>query len=363
MKIFANNPGATTTKIALYEDCTELWTETVAYSQQELAHFQDWSEEEELRYSDVMKVLKAHGVEAADIDAFVGRGGLLHPMDSGTWIVNDAMIADLRSIRYGAHASSLGAVLALRLAREAGGRPAYIVDPVCVDEMTDIAHVSGIPDIPRVPIFHALNQRAVGYRVAKQMGKEFKECKFIIAHMGGGVTVGAHYLGRVVDVNNAICGYGPFTPERSGTVHIMEVVKRCYSGKFTFEQMKRYIMGNAGLTAHLGTSDFKRVMEMVDGGDAKAKLVVDAMAYQIACEIGSRSVAMKGEVDAIILTGGLAHSEYLCDRIREHVSWLASVVRCPGEDELRALCEGVFRVLSGKEAAKEYEQEKNIEQQ
>lgn len=356
MKIFANNPGATTTKIALYDGCRELWTETVRYTQEELSVFADWSQEEDLRYSDILKSLKSHNVELGEIAAFVGRGGLLHPLASGAWIVNEAMIADLRSNQYGAHASSLGAVLALRLAREAGGRPAYIVDPVCVDELPDVAHISGLPDVPRVPIFHALNQRAVGHRVAEQLGRRFDECRFIIAHMGGGVTVGAHCLGRVIDVNNAICGYGPFTPERSGTVHLIEIVKQCYSGKYTLEQMKKKIMGNAGLTAHLGTSDFRKVMDMVDSGDSHARLVVEAMAYQIGCEIGSRAVAMKGRVDAVILTGGLAHSEYLCDLVESHVSWLAKVIRCPGEDEMRALAEGAYRVLAGKEEAQVYEQ-------
>ena len=353
-KIFAINPGTTSTKVALNDNRTELWNESVFYSYRDLMRFNEPIDEEDLRYDHVRGMLQLHGADLSEIDAYVARGGLLHPLTSGAWVINEDMIADLRSGVYGIHASSLGALLALRLAIASGGKPAYIVDPVCVDEMTDVAHVSGIPDMPRKSIFHALNQRAVGYRLAESMGKKLDECKFIIAHMGGGITIGAHYLGKVIDVNDALGAYGPMTPDRAGTVHAMDIVKRCFSGKYTESQMKKMIIGNAGLAAHLGTNDFKDITKRAMSGEEKAILVVDALSYQIAGEIGSRAAAMRGEVDAIILTGGLAYSDYLCKLIESRVSWIANVVRMPGEDELQALCDGTYRVLTGQEEVKIY---------
>lgn len=357
MKIFAINPGTTSTKIALYEDCSEIWSETFIYQYDEIASFNELYEQEGFRYGDILKAIKQHNVNLSEVDVVVGRGGLLHPITSGTWIINEPMIADLRSNKYGVHASSLGAILALRLAKEAGGRPAYIVDPVCVDEMSAVAHISGIPDMPRKAIFHALNQRAVAYRVAEEIGKPINKCRFIVAHMGGGVSVGAHCEGRVIDVNDALGGYGPMSADRAGTVHAIDIIKRCFSGKYTETEMKKQIIGNAGLAAHLGTNDFKKITGMAKSGDEKAKLIVDAIAYQIAGEIGARSVAMFGRVDAIILTGGLSNSESFCELVTKRVSWIAKVVRVQGEDELKALAEGAYRVITGREEAHEYEQE------
>ncbi|MEG1641966.1 MAG: butyrate kinase [Synergistaceae bacterium] len=354
MKIFTINPGATTTKIALFEDTTEIWRESISYTREQLSVFNAPEDEEDLRYEDVIAHLNNRGIALNDIDAFVGRGGLLHPISGGTWIVTDDMIEDLKSKKYGSHASNLGCILALRMSETAGKVAAYTVDPVCVDEMPPIAHISGIPSLPRVSIFHALNQKAVAHRVAAKLGKKMEECKFIIAHMGGGITVGAHYLGRVIDVNNALGGYGPMTPERSGTVHGIETVKLCFSGKYTEQEVRRMLVGDGGLYAHLATTDFRYIAEKAKAGDGKFALTVDALAYQIACEIGSRSMAMKGEIDAIILTGGLANSDYLCNLVRSKTEWLAKVIIVPGEDELQALAEGVYRVLSKEEEAKVY---------
>lgn len=354
MKIFAINPGTTSTKAALYEDRTELWSESVFYSHSELMKYKEPLDEEDMRYENILQILDSHGVSLSDIDAYAARGGLLHPLTSGAWVVNDAMIEDLRSGIYGIHASSLGAIILIRLARAAGGKPAYIVDPVCVDEMSEVAHISGIPDMPRKSIFHALNQRAVGYRVAESMGKKLSDCKFIIVHMGGGITIGAHYKGRVIDVNDALGAYGPMTPDRAGTVHAMDIVKRCFSGKYTEAEMRKMIIGHAGLAAHLGTNNFKEIADRAMSGEKKAALVSEAMAYQISCEIGSRAVAMRGETEAIILTGGMAHSSYLCGMIEKNVSWIAPVIRMPGEDEMQALCDGTYRVMSGEEEAKIY---------
>lgn len=357
MRIFAINPGTTSTKIALYDDSVELWRENILYTREQLSVFETPEDEKDLRYDDVISALKKRGIKTNDLDALVGRGGLLHPLSGGAWIVNEAMISDLSSARYGSHACNLGAIIALKIAKEAGNKPAYIVDPVCVDEMIPVARISGIPDSPRRAIFHALNQRAVAYRVAAKINKKMKDCKFIVAHMGGGVTVGAHYLGKIIDVNNALGGYGPMTPERAGTVHAMDLIEKCFSGEYTKAQMRKMIIGDAGLFAHLGTMDFKYIAEKRASGDEKFNLIVEALAYQVACEIGNRSIAMKGEIDAIILTGGLAYSEYLCNLIEERVSWLAKVIVSPGEDELKSLCEGTYRVLSGQEEAKVYEQE------
>ncbi len=357
MKIFAINPGATSTKIALYDGVVELWTECITHTREELQQFKRPEDEEDLRYQAVKTELKKRNINMTELDALVGRGGLLHALSGGAWIINEAMIEDLKSARYGSHSSNLGAVLAQRIAKEAGNKPAYNIDPVCVDEMLPIARISGMPNMPRRAIFHALNQRAVAYRVARQMNEKMRECKFIIAHMGGGVTVGAHYLGRVIDVNNALGGYGPMTPERAGTVHAMDLIEKCFSGKYTETEMRRKIIGDAGLFAHLGSTDFKYISEKCASGDPKFRLIVEAFAYQVACEIGNRSMAMKGEVDAIILTGGLAYGNYLCKLIEDRVSWLAKVIVSPGEDEQRALCEGVYRVISGQEEAKVYEKE------
>ena len=355
MKIFAINPGAASTKIALYDDCTELWSESILYSKNYLLKYEGPLDEEEFRYRDILNALKSHNTLLSEIDAFAGRGGLLHPLTGGAWVINEAMISDLRSGKYGVHSSNLGAILAMRLQLEAGGRPSYIVDPVCVDEMLPIARVSGIPDMPRKSIFHALNQKAVAYRVAADMGRTVEECRFIVVHMGSGITVGAHCWGRVIDVNDALGGYGPMSPERAGTVHAMDIIRRCFSGIYTETEMAKMIIGNAGLTAHLGTNNLKEITERINSGDYKAKMIVDALAYQVACEIGHRSVALLGNVDAIILTGGLAYSSYLCRLIEDRVSWIADVVCIPGEEELRALSEGVWRVLSGKEKASVYE--------
>lgn len=357
MKIFAVNPGSASTKMALYDDCKELWSESIMYSKDELSKYNGPLEEEDFRYRDILSVLKSQNTILAEIDVFAGRGGLLHPLIGGTWKINDAMIEDLRSGKYGMHSSSLGAILARRLELEAGGRPAYIVDPVCVDELMPVARISGIPDMPRKSVFHALNQKAAARRVAAEMGMRIEECGFIVVHMGSGITVGAHSGGRVIDVNDALGGYGPMSPDRAGTVHAIDMINRCFSGRHTKDELEKMIIGNAGLAAHLGTNDLRKIENRIISGDTYAELITEALAYQVACEIGHRSVALAGRVDAIILTGGLAYSSYLCGLIEERVSWIAKVICLPGEDELKALSEGVYRVMSGVEKANIYEHE------
>lgn len=356
MRIFAINPGSTGMKTALYDGLDMVWSESESYRSEDIDSYKGSIEKEEsFRFAGVLNTLERHGNDPKEFSAVVGRGGLLRPLRGGAWIITAAMIDDLRSARYGNHASNFGGLLAKRISDEAESVPALIIDPVCVDEMSEVARVSGIPDMPRRSIFHALNQKAVAYRVSRQIGKPLEECAFIVAHMGGGVTVGAHLSGRVIDVNNGLGGYGPFSMDRAGTVHAGDLIKRCFSGEYTCGEMERMIVGGAGVTAHLGTNDFKAVVDRVMAGDAKAGLVVEALAYQIAAEIGSKAVSLCGKVDAIILTGGLANSSYLCDLIKKRVSWISEVITVPGEDELRALAEGAYRVISGEEEAHIYE--------
>lgn len=354
MKIFAVNPGSTSTKVALFDDDKELWSESESYPVEVIAQSKNMAEKIEFRYLKILQMLERHNTRVGDIDAFAGRGGLLRPVESGAWIVNDDMLEDIYSEAYGVHASNLGAPLARRLAQEAGGKPAYIVDPVVVDERVPEASISGVPELPFRSIFHALNQRAVAHRVAVQLGKPYEECSFVIAHLGGGVSVGAHRRGRVIDVNQALGGTGPMSPERAGTVPAQGLIDMCFSGKLTKAEINRKITGQGGLTAHLGTNDFREVMKMAGNGDEKAGLIFEALCHQIAKEIGSMATVLRGELDAVVITGGLAHSEELCSGIGERVSWIAKVIIAPGEDELQALTEGVLRVLRGGAEAKVY---------
>ncbi len=355
MKIFVINPGSTSTKIALFDDTSCLWADTQRYETDVLERFGTIMEQEQFRFDEIMKVLVSKNVAPSDLSAVVGRGGLMKPIRGGTYLVNGPMLEDLKNMTYGSHASNLGAPLAIRFATAAGDIPAFIVDPVVVDELADEARISGLPEIPRISIFHALNQKAVARRAAVELKKTVEECNLVVAHMGGGVSVGAHEKGRVVDVNNALDGEGPMSPERSGSLPVGGLTGLCFSGKHTLKEIQKMINGKGGLVAHLGTNDLREVEKRIVDGDAKATLVFDAMALQIAKEIGSCAAVLKGVVDAIVLTGGLAHSEKLCERIRSCVQFIAPVLRYPGEDEMQALAEGGYRVLQSQEAPLKYE--------
>lgn len=355
MKIFVINPGSTSTKIALFEDATCLWTDTQRYETTVIEQFGNVMEQEQFRYDEIMKVLDAKGVKPEDFTAVVGRGGLLRPISSGTYFVSGRMLEDVKNMTYGAHASSLGAPLAIRFATAAGDIPAFIVDPVVVDELVDEARISGLPEIPRISIFHALNQKAVARKVAAELKKPMQECNIVVAHMGGGVSVGAHLKGRVIDVNNALDGEGPMSPERSGSLPVGGLTALCFSGRYTLEEIRKMINGKGGLVAHLGTNDLREVEKRIAAGDQRAALVFEALSLQISKEIGSCSAVLKGEVDAIALTGGLAHSDKLCERITSRVGFIAPVLRFPGEDEMQALAEGALRVLRNEEAPLKYE--------
>jgi len=353
MKIFAIYPGAASTKIALYNDSSRLWNDIQHYEADVIGQFKTVIDQEQFRYDEITKALLTKGVNQKDFAAVVGRGGLMKPIKSGVYRVNAAMLEDLRSMKYGAHASNLGALLAERFAAE-GGVPAFIVDPIVVDELADESRFSGLPEMPRISVFHALNQKAVARRAASELGKNMSDCNLIVAHMGGGVSVGAHEHGRVIDVNNALDGEGPMSPERSGSLPIGELVTMCFSGKYTMSEVQKMINGRGGLVAHLGTNDLQEVEKRIANGDAGASLVFEAMALQVAKEIGRCAVVLKGEVDAVVLTGGLAYSDKLCGRITSMVSFIAQVLRYPGEDEMEALAHGALRVMRGEEAAQEY---------
>ncbi len=364
MKILALNPGSTSTKVALFEDenggaphgsLRELWSETQRYDTDVIGRFPGIMEQEEFRLEEIRKCMDAHGTVLSELDAVVGRGGLLKPIESGTYEVNDAMLADLRSCRWGAHASNLGAPLAVRLADEGGCGKAYIVDPVVVDEMCPLARYSGLPEIERRSIFHALNQKAVARRAATELGKPYAECNLVVAHMGGGISVGAHEKGRVIDVNNALDGDGPFSPERAGSLPVGGLVKLAFSGKYELPQLLKMLTGKGGLVAHLGTNDLREVARRMDAGDEKARLLFEALAYRMAKEIGACAAALSGDVDAILLTGGLAYNERFTKLIGDRVSFIAPVKIYPGEDEMQALAEGTLRVLSGAELPRSYE--------
>ena len=355
MKILALNPGSTSTKVALFEDHTELWSETQRYDTDVIGRFSGVMEQEEFRLEEIRKCLAAHGATVADLDAVVGRGGLLKPIESGTYEVSDEMLEDLRACSWGAHASNLGAPLAVRLADEGGCGKAYIVDPVVVDEMCPLARYSGLPEIERRSIFHALNQKAVARRAAAELQKPYAECNLVVAHMGGGVSVGAHEKGRVIDVNNALDGDGPFSPERAGSLPVGGLVKLAFSGKYELPQLLKMLTGKGGLVAHLGTNDLREVIRRMDDGDDNARLLFEALAYRMAKEIGASAAALSGEVDLIILTGGLAYNERFTKLISDRVAFIAPVKIYPGEDEMQALVEGALRVLNGSEEARRYE--------
>lgn len=351
--ILAINPGSTSTKIAVYQDTNEKFSQSLSHSTEELAGFTAITDQIDYRLDKIKAFLASEGLTAKNFSAVVGRGGLLKPMISGTYTVNNKMLADLKCGQYGAHASNLGAILAEMIAQEAGC-PAFIVDPVVVDELDDMARITGLPEIPRRSIFHALNQKAVAKRFAKGKNRSYEELNLIIAHLGGGISVGCHKQGRVVEVNNALDGEGPFSPERAGTMQAGQFAQLIGNTELTKADIAKKLAGKGGLVAHLNTNDAREVEKRLKVGDKEAELVYSAMIYQVARYISAAAVPVCGKVDYIILTGGIAYSEYLTAKLKEYISFIAPVVVIPGENELQALAEGAFRVLSGEEQAKQY---------
>ncbi len=351
-KILIINPGSTSTKIGVYEDETQVLEETLRHTTEEIAQYDTIYDQKDFRKNVILDVLKEKDVDLNSIDVVVGRGGLLKPIPGGTYATTPELLEDLKIGKQGQHASNLGGLLAYDIAQEINV-PSYIVDPVVVDELQDVARLSGHPLMDRVSIFHALNQKAVAKRYAKETGKAYDELNLIVVHMGGGVSVGAHKTGQIIDVANALDGDGPFSPERSGGLPSGQLMKVCFSGDYTQAEVGKMINGNGGFNAYLGTNDMREVVEMAKT-DKKAELVRDAFHYQLAKEIGSMAVVLDGKVDQIILTGGIAYNEITCDYFKDHCGFIAPITVYPGEDELLALAQGALRVMNGEEEAKQY---------
>jgi butyrate kinase len=359
-RLLVINPGSTSTKVAVYEDEQLVSAETLRHSSQEIGAFEHILDQYDFRLQTVLGFLKHGEIPLASLSAVVGRGGLLRPIPSGTYRVNEKMLADLRQRnREREHASNLGALLAYDIAGRAGV-PAFIVDPVCVDEFDEIARVSGLPEIERKSLSHALNLKAVARRAARDLNRPYRELNLVVVHLGGGISVAAHRRGRMVDVNQALDGTGPFAPERSGGLPVGDVVRMCFSVPpyeeyhLTYEQMFKRIAGQGGLVAHLGTNSTVEVEKRIAAGDNHALLIYEAMAYQIAKEMGAMATVLGGKVDAQVITGSVAYSTMLLDWIRKRVEWIAPVLVYPGEDEMLALAQGALLVLKGHEEAKVY---------
>ena len=353
-RVLAINPGSTSTKLALFEDERPLWTETLRHSDEQLKAFRDRPILDQLgvRLEGVLRALEAHGVRLEELSAVVGRGGLLKPLPSGTYRVNDAMLQDLREAKRGEHASNLGAVLAHEIAKRAGC-PAFVVDPVSVDEWPPIARLSGLKGLDREPLSHALNTKAVAKRFAKEQNKRYEELRLIVAHLGSGFSISAHEGGRMVDVTNSR-EEGAFSTERAGSLPVMKLAELCFSGRYTLKDVERMVFREGGLYSYLGTRELREVLRRIERGDEYAKLVLDAMIYQIAKEVGAMATVLKGRVDAVLITGGLAHSPEVVEGVKARIRWIAPVYVYPGEDELRALAEGALRALRGEEPARDY---------
>jgi butyrate kinase len=347
-KILAINPGSTSTKIAVYEEELEpVFVTNISHSAEELAQFPSSASQFEFRRDVILKTLKENKVAIDVFSAVVGRGGVIRPIESGVYEVNEAMVADCRSAQYGEHASNLGALLANEIAKQSPSCRAYIADPVVVDELQEVARISGLPQIPRRSVFHALNQKAILRKYAAQKGVSYESLNVIVAHLGGGISVAAHQNGRAIDVNQALGGVGPFSPERAGTLDGTALVELCFSEKYTEKEIKKLLVGKGGMVAHLDTNDGRIVEQRAKNGDEKAALVMHAMAYNIAKEIGSLIPVLKGKAECVILTGGMANNPILVKDIKEYVSPVLPVVMFPGEDEMEALAFAGLRVLNG----------------
>jgi butyrate kinase len=357
-KILAINPGSTSTKVAVYINEKAAFVETLSHDAETLAGFSSLYDQYQLRKGAIEQLVAAAGYAFSDLDAVVGRGGILRPLVGGVYRINQLMLEDCRQGTFGTHAANLGAVIAHEVGIEYG-IPAFVVDPPVIDEFDDLARLSGLPRIPRKSMFHALNHKAIARRCAVELGLEYEQARLVVAHLGGGITVGAHELGRVVDVNNGYDAEGPMAPERAGTLPAGDLAKLCFSGEHSHDQVKRMLVGAGGIMAHLGTNDLREVKARIEAGNRQAELVYQAMAYQIAKSIGSYACVLSGQVDAIALTGGLVFDSEFTDLIRKRVEWIAPVKCYPGEDEMKSLALGTLRVLTGAETAKEYD-ENNI---
>ncbi len=358
MKILVINPGSTSTKIALFESLEELFEKTIRYKESELRDFANIFEQFDFRKNSVVEALEEEGYTLADVDAVIGRGGITKPIDSGIYEVNETLKHDLRNSPL-LHASNLGGLIASEIAAQASALnnqrvAAYIADPVVVDEMQDVARVTGLPQFSRKAIFHALNQKAVARRHAASLGRNYEDMNIIVAHLGGGISVGAHQKGRIIDVNNALDGEGPFSPERSGTLPSGDLVRMCFSGEYTQAQIEKMLCGKGGLMAHIGSNDTRAIRDEAENGHAEYTILLNAMAYNVGKHIGAMAAVLGGKVDAIIITGGIAYGKMTCDYITSMVDFIAPIVIMAGEDEMTALAENVVRAEQDPSIIKEY---------
>lgn len=347
------NPGSTSTKIGVFEDETLLFEETLRHSTEEIASYASIVDQKDFRKQIILDLLAKKDFDIKSLQVIVGRGGMLKPIPSGTYAISDDLLEDLKIGKQGQHASNLGGILAKEIG-DLIGVPSYIVDPTVVDELMPIARYSGVPELPRTSVFHALNQKAVAKRFAREQGKAYETFNLIVVHMGGGVSVGAHEKGRVVDVFNALDGDGAFSPERAGAVPSGALIKMCFSGKYTEKEVYKKILGNGGFNAYVGTNDMRDVEKMVQDGDQKAAEVREAFILQVAKDIGSMACVLKGKVDQIIITGGIAYDKVVVKGLEERIGFIAPITVYPGEDELLALAQGALRVMNGEEKAMVY---------
>lgn len=350
-KILAINPGSTSTKIAIYEDERELFTATLDHPVEEIEKYDNIQDQFEMRKDVVLSFLKEKGFNINELSAVVGRGGMLPPVKSGAYEVNELMLKTLKEKPYMEHASNLGAPIAYEIAKVAGVK-AYIYDSVRTDELNDIARISGMPDIPRTSTSHVLNTRAMAIKLAKKMGKKYEDMNFIVAHLGGGISINVHQKGQIVDLISD--DEGPFSPESAGRVPCRKLIELCYSGKFDKRTMLKKLRGNGGIKAYLGIIDAREVEKLIEKGDEKARLIYEAMAYQVAKGIGELATVVEGKVDFIILTGGISYSKMLTNWIKKRVEFIAPVEIMPGENEMESLAYGILRVLRGEEKSRVY---------
>ncbi len=351
-RILAINPGSTSTKIGVFDDDKQVFVTSIPHTPEELKQFHNVIDQFYWRKDLVKQALAKEGIPLKSIDAIIGRGGLISPVESGIYEVNADLVHDLLHPRV-QHASNLGGLIAKHIGDEIGVR-SFIADPVVVDEMAPYARLSGLPELPRESIFHALNQKAMARLYAKETGNEYEKLNLIVCHMGGGITVSAHRNGKVIDTTNALDGCGPFSPERSGSLPPGPLIRLCFSGKYTERQLINMVHGKGGLYAHLGTTSVPEILDRIDRGDLHAMLVLRAMVYTVAKEIGAMAIALKGDVDAIIITGGMAHSKRVTDFVAEHVSFIAPIFVYPGENELKALASNALAAINGERVAIQY---------
>lgn len=351
MKVLVINPGATSTKVAVFEEEQELLKKSIVHTAQELEGFDRVIDQADFRQRAVLEAVAEGGFRLEDFDAVCGRGGLYRPIPSGTYAVSDRVMQDVEQAPYGEHPSNLGAYLARRIG-DLVGIPAFFVDPVCVDEMTEVAHVSGFAEFRRLSQFHALNQKSVGRKAARQLGKSYEEARLIVCHLGGGVSVAAHDHGRVVDVFN-VKDEGAMGMDRGGGLPVNQLIDYCYAGR-SREEVKRTLGRRSGMLSYVGTTDFREICARVVSGDERFTAAYRALVYQLAKDIGAMAAVLHFGVDAIVYTGGMAYEQFFCDDITAYVGRLAPVLRFPGEEEMRALAEGALRVLHGEAQAERY---------